>query len=173
MLSHGHDVHEVSQQLAQLVDITHTIERRLLQLVKEGIQKAIPLEDIVSELSLLAKEVERCYRRIACMRDRRDFDFKTEARFQEIDQHCVWLHRRIYSEQCFFRRWRLEIKLRTLISAEAFGVYQEILDAEHLEREYLMQGDAGIARRMLEKNEYQPGQPEPMVQTAPGIPGLG
>ncbi len=147
---HDNNLPEASQQIAHLADITHTIERRLLHLVKQGTQRAIPPEDIESELGLLVKEVERCYRRIADIQDRRDVGFKAETRLKDVGRHCLWLHRRIHVEQSFFRRWHLETKLRALISAEAFGVYQEILDAEQLGREYLMRGDAEIARLMRE-----------------------
>ncbi len=159
---HGNDVPEASQQSAHLATITDTIERRLLHLVKQGAQKAIPPEDIVSELGLLAKEVERCYQRIADIQDRRDVGFKMDARLKEIDQHCVWLHRRIHVEQSFFRRWHLETKLHALISAEAFGVYQEILDAEQLGGEYLRRGDAEIARLMQEESGLRLGDQIPL-----------
>ena len=140
------DASELSQQLAHLTDVAFTIERRLLHLVTEGTQKAIPPEDVVGELGLLAKEVARCYQRSVEFQDRRDLGFKTEARLKELQQQCIWLRRRFQLEQSFFQRWHLETKLRALISSEAFSVYQEVIDAEQLSREVLMQADAEIAQ---------------------------
>ncbi len=146
MMRHDDNVSELSQQLGHLIDVAFTIERRLLHLVKEGTQKTIPPEDIVSELGLLAKEVARCHQRRADFQERRDLGFKTEARLKELQQQLIWLRRKIQVEQGFFQRWHLETKLRAQITPEAFSVYQEIIDAEQLSREFLMRSDAEIER---------------------------
>jgi len=142
---------DVSQQITRLADTVHTVERRLLQLVEEASQGAVPLEDLASELSLLGKEVARCYRQIGDLNDRRDLGFQAATKLQELDQHCVWLYRKTHLEQYFFRKWHLETRLRGLVSGEALTVYQEILTAEESEKEFLVQGDVEIRRLLLEQ----------------------
>lgn len=150
-MPHEPEVPGLSQQITRLTDITHTVECRLLQLIAEGAEKTVPLENFSTELELLAKEVTRCYRQVADIRERRDVGFEAGAGLEKLVPHCVWLYRRIRLEQCFFRKWHLETELRSRVSAEAFDVYQKIADVEAREREYVTRDDDEIRRMMADK----------------------
>lgn len=155
------DISEPPGQLERLVEVASTIEHRLLHLVREGTQKAIPPGDIVTELGLLAKELGRCYQRSEEIQDRRDIGFRTQARVKDLERHCIWLRRRIQLEQSFFQRWQLETKLRSLISTEAFGVYQEILDSEESTRDFSMREDRDIAWLLRMEGDRRDQSPSP------------
>ncbi len=142
----------VSRFLSHLSNTVNTIEDRLLHLIRESAQGAVALEDFISELSLLRKDLERCYRQIADMQGRRDISFNTLAALGELDQRCVWLYRKIHLEQAFFKKLHLEGKLRGLISAEAYEVYQELLNVEEHEANAL-ENDGPRIRRLLLKED--------------------
>ena len=142
---------DVPQQVIRLADTVHTVERRLLQLVEEASEGAVPLDDLDGELSLLGKEIARCYRQIGDIKDRRDLGFQASTKLEELDHHCIWLYRKTHLEQYFFRKWHLETRLRGLVSADALTVYQEILSAEVSEKEFLVRGDVEIRRLLLEE----------------------
>jgi hypothetical protein len=144
----GHD-EDIPQQISYLAQTAHGIEDRLLHLVKEIARGAVPLEDFISELAFLAKDLQRCFRRVVDMKERRDLGFATLRDLGVVESHCVWLHRKIRLEQAFFRKLHAETKLRSMLSAEAFEVYQELLDAEDQEREFLRKGDAEVRKELL------------------------
>jgi len=145
--------------LAPLLDAVNTIERRLLQLIKESAQGDVALEDFVSELSLMTKDLERSYHQIADLSGRRDLSFDATATLGELEQRCVWLYRKICQEQAFFKKLHLEGKLRGLISAEAYEVYQELLNVDAEEREVLGKGSSEI-RRLLSRDDLRLPWPE-------------
>jgi hypothetical protein len=128
------------------------IEDRLLHLAREAAQGAVPLDDFASELSLLVKDLRRCFRRIVEMKERRDLSFKALQDIQLAELHCVWLYRKIHLEQAFFKKLHLETRLRSMISADSFDVYQALLEAEDQEREFLRKGDVEINRQLLGEN---------------------
>ncbi len=140
---------DILQQIAHLSTVVDIIEGRLLRLIKVRGEESDPLEDFVEELLLLAKDLRRCYRQVADLKERRDLPFKEVVKLQELDQHCVWLYRNIHLEQAFFGKMHLESKLRSLISPEAFGVYQEFQNAEEQEKEFLASDDARIKKFLL------------------------
>jgi hypothetical protein len=146
-------VPDVAHEVARLAGIMNTIQDRLLSLVLEGTQKAIPLEDFTGELALLAKGIKRRYHEIKELRDRRDLTFQTLETLQEMDRHCVWLYRKIHLEECFFRKWHLEERLRGLISAEALRTYREILDVDAVEDDVLARDDREIRRILLDETD--------------------
>lgn len=147
---------DVAEQLTRIADIVHTVERRVLHLIQEGATKGTPFDDIGGELSLLAKDVKRSYRRIVELRDQRNIGFKAEGKLLELERHCIWLYRRTQLEHWFFRKLQLETKLRDLISAPAFELYQEILDAHELAREVVMRSDEQTKSLLLEEEEIPP-----------------
>ncbi len=149
--SRDDNAEDTSPHISYLANTAHTIESRLLHLIKECAGGGLPLEDFVGELSLLSKDVQRCYRQVADIEKRRDLRFNTRTQLQEIDQRCVWLVRKIHAEQVFFRKLHLERKLRSLISAEAADVYEELLDVDDQDREYLTRDDAEVRKSLLEE----------------------
>lgn len=156
-LSHDGPAEDIPLTISYLSHTASNIEGRLLHLIKECTQGAVPLQDFVSELSLLSKDLQRCYRQAVEMKERRDLNFTAIAKLQEVDQHCVWLYRKINLEQAFFRKLHLETRHRSLISAEAFDVYQELINVEEHEREFRAKGDAEIKKLLLiESADPQP-----------------
>jgi len=147
--------------LSPLSASVNTVEQRLLHMIKEGAQGEVALEDFGSELSRLTRVLEHCYREIADMSGRRDLSFDATATLGELDQRCVWLYRKICEEQAFFKKLHLEAKLRSLISAEAYEVYQELLNVDAEEREVLGKGPSEIRRRLLRDDA---GLPWPELQ---------
>jgi hypothetical protein len=148
----GDEINQVPEAVSYLSNAALTIEGRLLRLVKESTQGAVPLDDFLSELSLLLKDLRRCYRQVVDLRERRDLSYKAAKELQEMEERCVWLYRKIHSEQTFFRKYHLEAKLRSMISAEAFAVYQELLNVEEQEQTNLLSDDSEV-RRALERME--------------------
>ncbi len=147
---------EGTPNLSPLSTTVNTIERRLLHLIKESAQGEVALDDFESELSLLTKDLERCYRQIVDLRGRRDFTFDTNASLEELDRRCVWLYKKTNLEQAFFKKLHLERKLRSLISAEAYEVYQELLDADEQEGEFLSKDPAELRRLLIQDDTPLP-----------------
>ena len=141
---------EAPQRLSYLESTAQGIEGRLLHLVKEVAQGAIPLADFVAELTFLEKDLRRSFRRVVDMKERRDLDFRTLRTLDVLESHYIWLYRKIHLEQTFFRKLHLEARLRSLLSTDALAVYQELLDAEEQEREFLGKGDAELRQQLLE-----------------------
>jgi len=129
----------IRQDLSTILDI---LEGRFLYLIKEGGHGAIPPEAVASELSLLSRDLKASFRRLVEMEERRDLSFKTTKELLEIDQHCMWLFRRIHLQQIFLRKLSLEANLRSLVSPEAFSIYQTLLGLDDEEREAQSTDDA-------------------------------
>jgi len=129
-------------------------------LIKQRAGGAISLEDFIGELSRLRGDLGRCYRQITETSGRRDLSFSIIASLDELDQWCLWLYRKTHLEQAFFEKLHLEQRLRTLISPEAFEVYQELLNVEEREREFLGKETSDIKRLMLTEN----GSPSPGLE---------
>ncbi len=68
----------------------------------------------------------------------------------------MWLYRKIHLEQAFFMKLHLEAKLRSLISAEAYEVYQELLNADEQEGESLSKDPAELRRLLLQDDTPLP-----------------
>jgi hypothetical protein len=135
------------------------IEKRLLCLVKERASGAMPRGDFAGELSVMRKDLGRCYREITETSGRRDLSFGVITALGELDQCCLWLYRKTYLEQAFFEKLHLEQRLRTLISLEAYEVYQDLLNVEEREREFLGTDQTEIKRLLFEEGASLPPDP--------------
>ncbi|TMI93498.1 MAG: hypothetical protein E6H00_01195 [Bacillati bacterium ANGP1] len=144
------------RHLSHLSHTTNTVERRLLQLIKQRAGGAVSLEDFIGELSGLRGDLGLCYRQIAETSGRRDLSFSVIVALDELDQCCQWLYRKTHLEQAFFEKLHLEQRLRTLISPEADEVYQELLNIEEREREFVGKEASDIKRLMLTENGSSP-----------------
>ena len=144
------------RSLSHLSNATNSVERRLLHLIKQRAGGAISLEDFIGELSRLRGDLGRCYRQITETSGRRDLSFSIIASLDELDQWCLWLYRKTHLEQAFFEKLHLEQRLRTLISTEAYEVYQELLNVEEREREFLGKEASDIKRLMLTEDGSAP-----------------
>jgi hypothetical protein len=149
MLSSREDLLEGTQQISYLAYPVDVIEDRLLRLAKEAAQGAVPLPDFMTEVSLLVKDLRRCFRQVMEMKDRRDLSYTALQALQLAEMYCVWLYRKIHSEEMFFKKVHLEAKLRGMISEDAFSVYRTLLDAETREKEFRQKADAEISRQLL------------------------
>jgi len=160
---------DAGHEIAHLRDITGTIEHRMLHLIREGTREVVSLEDMMSELALLAKDVKRCYVRVADLRERRDVGFGVHRVLEEVDRQCIWLYRRLHLEQAFFRKLHLETRLRAIMSAEARQIYEELLDADHAGKGFEDQSDAEIGRVLLsgEDGDDACSRPRVVRRTAP------
>lgn len=142
-------VEEVPQHLSELSDTIATLERRLLLLITDRTRGVISLADFTSGLALMLPDLESCYRRLRGMAELRNLGFKTIRMLQELEEACVWLYKKIRLEQTFFQRLNLDATLRSLVSPEAFDLYQDILDIAEWERVFLRQSDAEIRQLLL------------------------
>jgi len=157
------DAWDAGPDIASLRDVTGTIERRMLRLITEGTRKVVSLADMTSELTLLAKDVKRCYARAADLRERRDVSFGAHRALQEIGHQCIWLYRRLHLEQVFFQKLHLEMRLRAVLSAEARQIYEELLDVDYAGKEFETQSDAEIGRVLLERDDDGTVRPHPRI----------
>lgn len=136
------------RQISYVEHAVGRIEDRLLHLSKEAAQGTVPLGDFVAQISLFVKDLRGYFRQVVEMKERRDLGFKALQELQLAEEHCIWLYRKIHFEEAFFKKLHLERRLRSLISADAFAVYQELLDAEDQERELLGMPDDEIGRQL-------------------------
>lgn len=134
-----------------LSSILHILEGRLLYLIREGAQGAIPPDAVVGELSFLSRDLRAGFRRLVEVEERRDLGFNAIRELREMNQHCMWLFRKIVLQQIFLRKLTLEITLRNLISAEAFAIYQALLGMEEEEQEALSSDDAKMRARLMKE----------------------
>lgn len=133
-----------------LSDILKMLEGRFLYLVTQGGPGGIPPEAVVSELAFLSRDLKAGFRRLVEMEERRNLGFAATRELGEIDQHCTWLFRKIHLQQIFLRKLTLEADLRSLVSAEAFALYQSLLTLDDEEQEMLNKSDAQL-RALLVK----------------------
>lgn len=139
----------VSREIADLADAARAVERHLLHLITEAAGGFVPLNDLASELELLARDVMRSYRRVFDLKARRDLGFGAVAQLDTLGAHYVWLFRRAHLERLFYTKLDLEGQLRNLVSQEAFEVYQRLLRAEEQEREVMSRDDVEIGALLL------------------------
>ena len=140
---------DVTRLAAEVSSATEQIEARLLKFVREAAQGRVTQEDLATELPVLVKELQGCYRQLEEAADRRDLSFHTIASLDQLCHRCLWLYRKIYLEQAFYRKLELEARLRSLISQESYAVYQEILCVEDNERGLLGQSNSDLKRALL------------------------
>ncbi len=140
----------IRRDVAAVVDI---LDGRFLHLIQEGVRGLIPPEAVAGELGLLERDLKRCFRRLSEVKERRDLSFKTARELHEVDQHCVWLFRKLRVQQAFLKKLVLEGKLRALVTEEAFNIYQTLLSLDEEERQSLASDDAKNRSFMLEEQE--------------------
>ena len=118
----GHEpdlLQQIRHNVSSIVDI---LDSRFLYLMKEEARGIIPPEEVAGELSLLARDLKRCFQRLVEVEERLDLSFRVARELRGVDQHCVWLFRKLRVQQAFLKKLGLEARLRALISAEAFNV---------------------------------------------------
>jgi hypothetical protein len=76
--------------------------------------------------------------------------FRAVIELEHLTSHCLWLYRKVHLEQTFYTKLDLEARLRSLISPEAYALYQEILCVEDCERAFLAQTDADLRSKLLD-----------------------
>lgn len=139
------------QHIAHLAYPVDVIEDRLLRLARRAAQGTVRFPDFITEVSLLVKDLRRCFRQVVEMQERRDLSFQALQALQLAEVHCLWLYRKVHLEEALFKKLHLETKLRSMISADAFTVYRELLDAEDQEKAFLQKADAEISTQLLER----------------------
>jgi hypothetical protein len=148
------DADDVLLRIRQdLSGILNVLEGRYLYLLKEGARGNVPEEGVIGELSFLSRDLRACFRRLIEMEERQDLSFTATKDLQEIDQRCVWLFRKIRVQQAFLKKLRLEATLRSLVSTEAFDIYQRVLTFDEEERESVAADEARIRALLQEENE--------------------
>lgn len=158
MLIRGDAVESAQEDVSDLLIIVTTIEGRIIRLVRMG-EREIPADDVAGELSLLSRDLRRCYRRAVDLTDRRDLGFGTQRRLRHLQEQCIWLYRKAHQERAFFRKLALEGRLRRMTSEEAFAVYQQLLCADHDGQRLGESDDAAIASQMLAEPQEPPDPP--------------
>ncbi|HEV2358582.1 MAG TPA: hypothetical protein VGZ23_13385 [bacterium] len=152
----GDGTERAQEDISDLLITVTTIEGRVLRLVREG-DREIPVEDLANELTLLSRDLRRCYRRAQDLSERRDLGFRTQRKLRHLQQQCIWLYRKAHQERAFFQKLQLEARLRRVISEEAFGLYQQLLWADHEERRLAASEDSAVAALLL----AEPAEPSP------------
>jgi|SRR5579859_972258 len=152
MLQHADqaDMADVSRLVAEVSSTVEIVERRLLRLVKEGGEGTPVLQVLMTEIAALSEDLQRCYKLLADAAGRRDLGFRAVIELEHLTNHCLWLYRKVHLEQTFYTKLDLEAKLRSLISPEAYALYQEILCVEDCERGFLAQTDADLRSKLLD-----------------------
>ena len=140
-----------AEDVGDLVVALSVVEGRMLQLVREG--SRMPVDALMTETAALAQELRRCFRRLVDVAERRDLGFATQRRLRQMQEHTIWLYRKISREQIFFRKLALEAGLRQIISPEAYGVYQQLLCADDEERRLAGRDDVALAQLMISDPE--------------------
>ncbi len=140
----------IRRDVSAIVDLLDT---RFHYLIKEEARDIIPPEEVAGELLLLARDLKRCFRRLVEVEERHDLSFRAAMELQEIDRHCVWLFRKLRTQQASLKRLGLEARLRELVAAEAFNIYQTLLSVDEEERQSLANDDTRIRSLLLEDKE--------------------
>ena len=151
VLNSGANHERAAEDVGDLLFAITEAEGRAIRLVREG--SRMPVETLTREFAALAQELRRCYRRLVDVAERRDLSFATQRRIRQMQEHTIWLYRKIAREQIFFRKLALEANLRQIISPEAFGVYQRLLCADDEERRLAGRDDGAVAALMLSDPE--------------------
>ncbi|MDR5708528.1 MAG: hypothetical protein QN172_08315 [Armatimonadota bacterium] len=146
----------ITRTLAEVVHGLRLMEGRLLRTVRQAARGDRTPEELLQDLRDLLIDLQRSYRRAVDLLDRRDLLFAQEQKLAQILQHHVWLYRRIHLEQFFLSKLRLEAQLRTLVSEEAFEIYQDIQGLDELERAFLLKTDqeAQLALREGSQDDF-------------------
>jgi hypothetical protein len=150
------DDESVLQGIIHLASTVKTIEGHLLRLIRDVAHGTLPLNDFLDELSPLSKELQRCLRQVTEMTERRDLTFRVFEDLQEITRQCIWLCRKMHLEKAFFTKLHLETRLQSLISADAFRVYEELLNAEDQEQTLRAKEDVEIRKLLLAETATSP-----------------
>jgi hypothetical protein len=138
---------------ADLVQVIDVLEARFLYLIREGARGALSPEGVAGELSLLARDLRRSFRRLPEIQERRDLSFKATRELQDIEQRCLWLFRKIRVQQASLRKLELEERFRRLVSSDAFHLYETLLDLDEEERESVLSNDEKIRSTILSEQE--------------------
>ena len=142
---------DVLQAIFQdLTTILNILEGRVLYLIKESVRGAIAPDAVVAELAPLLRDLKACYRRLTDVKERQDLSYDAARQLDEADRRCVWLFRKIRLQQVFLTKLSLEARLRSLVSAEAYNIYQRLLNQDEEERETLNSDDARIREAELD-----------------------
>ena len=138
---------------ADLVHVIDVLEARFLYLIREGARNELSPEGIAEELALLTRDLRRSFRRLPEIQERRDLSFKMCKELQDIEEHCIWLFRKIRAQQAALRKLDLEGKFRHLVSPDAFRLYESLLDLDDDERESVCSDDGMIRSSILREQE--------------------
>jgi hypothetical protein len=155
MRTRRENVPSADEDLTDLLLTITLIDTRLLRLVREG-DREIPITDVTVELSELATDLQRLYRKITTLAERRDLSFSAQKQLRNLQEESVWLYRKAHNERTFFRKLGLEAHLREVISQEAYSVYEEIIWVEDEERRFGGYDDAAIAGLLLAEADEAP-----------------
>jgi hypothetical protein len=145
--------------LQDLTTILNILEGRVLYLIKESVRGAIAPDTVVAELAPLLRDLKACYRRLTDVKERQDLSYDAARQLGEADRRCVWLFRKIRLQQVFLTKLSLEARLRSLVSTEAYDIYQRLLTQDEEERETLNSDDAMIRDLLLEQQPERSASP--------------
>lgn len=143
------DPQGVESESGELSRTVLALEDRLLRLITNRARGTIVFDDFVTSAGHLLRDLQRCYKGVAELCERRDLGYRVTLALRKIDAHCLWLFRKIRQEQLIFWKFTLETQLRALISEEAFVLHQTLLGADEEEREFLAMDDARVRRFLL------------------------
>ncbi|TMI87304.1 MAG: hypothetical protein E6H00_15965 [Bacillati bacterium ANGP1] len=146
--------------LQDLTTILNILEGRALYLIKEGVRGAIAPDGVVSELAPLLRDLKACYRRLTDVQERQDLSYDAARQLDEADRRCVWLFRKIRLQQVFLTKLSLEARFRSLVSTEAYDIYQTLLNQDEEERDALSGDDARIRVLLLEEQPERSASPK-------------
>ena len=145
--------------LRDLTTILNILEGRALYLIKESVRGAIAPDGVVAELAPLLRDLRACYRRLTDVKERQDLSYDAARQLDEADRRCVWLFRKIRLQQVFLTKLSLEARLRSLVSPEAYDIYQTLLNQDEEERDALNSDDDRIREFLLEEPPERSASP--------------
>lgn len=135
-----------------------TMEAQLIELAREGSGGARPLEQIISELSALARRMRPHYTRLQESLERRDLTYDLSTGLEEVRKRVLWLYRRSRLEQLFYTKLKIERSLRDLLYRQILEVYDEFSTMEETESNLRSMPDDVLAVELLREDAKTAGE---------------
>ena len=152
------EVQDPSATVAAIGAELSTIEQQLIELAREGSSGGRPLDQIIGELSELAKRMRPHYSRLQETLERRDLTYELMAGLEDVRKRVLWLYRRSRLEQLFYTKLKLERSLRDLLYRQILEAYDEFSTMEETESNLRGSPDDLLAAELLQEDAKASGE---------------
>ncbi|MGH9198427.1 MAG: hypothetical protein ACRD1T_22175, partial [Acidimicrobiia bacterium] len=116
-----------------------------------------PLDQIINELSVLAKRMRPHYARLQETLERRDLTYELMAGLEEVRKRVLWLYRRSRLEQLFYTKLKMERSLRDMLYRQILEAYDEFSTIEQTEANLRSMPDDVLAVELLREDARAAG----------------